>query len=78
MLAKKIRVTSSYSDYEEGYIIAGKIAEMRMLGNHYSFSDFAILYRTNAQSRILEKERCVNEIFLIKYMGGCLSISEKR
>ena len=54
-VGEKIRVTSSYSDYEEGYIIAGKIAEMRMLGNHYSFSDFAILYRTNAQSRILEE-----------------------
>jgi ATP-dependent DNA helicase PcrA (EC 3.6.1.-) len=26
-----------------------------MAGTHYTYSDFAILYRTNAQSRILEE-----------------------
>lgn len=54
-VGEKIRVISSYSDYEEGYVVAGKIAEMRMAGTHYTYSDFAILYRTNAQSRILEE-----------------------
>lgn len=54
-VGEKIKVTASYSDYEEGYVIAGKIGEMRMQGNHYNFSDFAVLYRTNAQSRILEE-----------------------
>jgi DNA helicase-2/ATP-dependent DNA helicase PcrA len=51
---EKIRVISAYSDYEEGYNVAGRIAEMRML-RQYEYKDFAILYRTNAQSRIFEE-----------------------
>ena len=48
----KVSICSSYSDYEEGYAVAGKINDMRM--QNYDYADFAILYRTNAQSRILE------------------------
>jgi DNA helicase-2/ATP-dependent DNA helicase PcrA len=51
---EKIRVISAYSDYEEGYNVASRIAEMRML-RQYEYKDFAILYRTNAQSRIFEE-----------------------
>ncbi|GHS95641.1 DNA helicase [Synergistales bacterium] len=51
---EKIQVISAYSDYEEGYNVASRIAEMRML-RQYEYSDFAILYRTNAQSRIFEE-----------------------
>ncbi len=51
---EKIQVISAYSDYEEGYAVAGRIAEIRML-NQYSYNEFAILYRTNAQSRIFEE-----------------------
>lgn len=50
----KIRVSSSYSDYEEGYAVASKINEMQ-ISRGYEYGDFAILYRTNAQSRILEE-----------------------
>jgi DNA helicase-2/ATP-dependent DNA helicase PcrA len=53
-LGEKILVVSAYSDYEEGYNVASRIAEMRML-HQYEYKDFAILYRTNAQSRILEE-----------------------
>ena len=49
----KLSLCSSYSDYEEGYAVAGKIHEMRM--RNYDYADFAILYRTNVQSRILEE-----------------------
>ena len=49
----KIPVVSSYSDYEEAYAVVSKINELRMQG--YDYADFAILYRTNAQSRILEE-----------------------
>jgi DNA helicase-2/ATP-dependent DNA helicase PcrA len=49
-----IRVLCAYSDYDEGYNIAGRIAEMRMM-QKYDYQDFAILYRTNAQSRIFEE-----------------------
>lgn len=53
-VGEKISVISAYSDYEEGYAVAGRIAELRML-KQYSYQDFAILYRTNAQSRIFEE-----------------------
>jgi len=49
-----IPVISAYSDLEEGKIVVGRIAEMRMLYRH-EYKDFAILYRTNAQSRIFEE-----------------------
>jgi DNA helicase-2/ATP-dependent DNA helicase PcrA len=50
----RIKVFKAYSDVEEGFIIANDIAERR-LRNHFHYKDFAILYRTNAQSRIFEE-----------------------
>lgn len=50
----KISVIQSYSGYEESYVIANKIVELKMLQSD-SYDNFAILYRTNAQSRILEE-----------------------
>ena len=47
-------VFQAYSDVEEGDIVANKIGELRRKQN-YSYSDFAILYRTNAQSRVFEE-----------------------
>ena len=47
-------VFQAYSDVEEGDIVANKIVELRRKQN-YSYSDFAILYRTNAQSRVFEE-----------------------
>jgi DNA helicase-2/ATP-dependent DNA helicase PcrA len=58
---EKIEIRSAFSDYEEGLIVANKIARMR-LEEHASFSDFAILYRTNAQSRIFEESLRKNNI----------------
>ncbi len=49
-----IGVYQAYSDVEEGDIVVNKIAELRH-EKHYAYSDFAILYRTNAQSRIFEE-----------------------
>ena len=49
-----IGVFQAYSDVEEGDIVANKIAELRRI-NDYGYADFAILYRTNAQSRIFEE-----------------------
>ena len=51
---EKIEVISAFSDYEEGVIVANKIARMR-LELHSTYKDFAILYRTNAQSRVFEE-----------------------
>lgn len=49
-----IGVYQAYSDVEEGGIVVNKIAELRR-EKRYAYSDFAILYRTNAQSRIFEE-----------------------
>jgi len=50
----KIKIISAYTDHEEGYLIANSINDIRF-SDHDDFTDFAILYRTNAQSRILEE-----------------------
>ena len=49
-----IKVMSAITDNEEGYLVSNEIIETRMR-DHYLFSDYAILYRTNAQSRIFEE-----------------------
>ncbi len=53
-VGEKIAVLSTYSDFEEGYVVAREIEQ-----THYrekaSYADFAILYRTNAQTRVLEE-----------------------
>lgn len=49
-----IGVFQAYSDVEEGDIVVNKIAELRREKN-YDYSDFAVLYRTNAQSRVFEE-----------------------
>jgi DNA helicase-2/ATP-dependent DNA helicase PcrA len=51
---KQIKVISALTDNEEGYLIANEISESRMR-QHYHYQDYAILYRTNAQSRIFEE-----------------------
>src|SRR5690554_990206 len=50
----KIKVLRAFSDNEEGKIIAESIAQNRSLSN-LPFKSFAILYRTNAQSRAMEE-----------------------
>ena len=49
-----IGVFQAYSDVEEGDIVTNKIAQLRR-EHDYEYSDFAILYRTNAQSRVFEE-----------------------
>lgn len=49
-----IRVIEALTDNEEGYQVAGIITETQ-LRDHFSYEDYAILYRTNAQSRIFEE-----------------------
>ncbi|GHV48751.1 DNA helicase [Bacteroidia bacterium] len=52
----KIKLITSYSDYEEAHLISSKIMDIQMENKGaYSFRDFAVLYRTNAQSRVLEE-----------------------
>lgn len=51
---EKIRLVRTMTDNDEGKFVADTIQEQR-LRNHYSNKDFAILYRTNAQSRAFEE-----------------------
>ncbi|MBN8853087.1 MAG: ATP-dependent DNA helicase [Sphingobacteriales bacterium 50-39] len=51
---EKIRLVRMMTDNEEGKFVADTIQEQK-LRNHYNNRDFAILYRTNAQSRAFEE-----------------------
>lgn len=60
-VGEKIEIRSAFSDFEEGLIVSNKIARMR-LEDHTSYGDIAILYRTNAQSRLFEEQLRKNNI----------------
>jgi DNA helicase II / ATP-dependent DNA helicase PcrA len=51
---EKIRLVRTMTDNDEGKCVADTIQEQK-LRNHYYNKDFAILYRTNAQSRSFEE-----------------------
>jgi len=51
---EKIRLVRTMTDNDEGKMVADTIQEQK-LRNHYYNKDFAILYRTNAQSRSFEE-----------------------
>lgn len=51
---ERISVTEAYSDVEEGQIVVRRIKQLQSR-EKCEYSDFAILYRTNAQSRIFEE-----------------------
>ena len=53
-VGEKLPVIKCFSDYEEAYVVANQIAAIKARqGDRYQ--DFAVLYRTNAQSRVLEE-----------------------
>lgn len=51
---EKIKLVRTMTDNEEGKFVADTIQEQK-LRNHFTNKDFAILYRTNAQSRAFEE-----------------------
>ena len=51
---EKIKLVRTMTDNEEGKYVADMIQEQK-LRNHFHNKDFAILYRTNAQSRAFEE-----------------------
>ncbi|RQO30252.1 ATP-dependent DNA helicase [Taibaiella sp. KBW10] len=53
-IGEKIKLVRTLTDNDEGRYVADAIAEHK-LRYHYSNKDFAILYRTNAQSRSFEE-----------------------
>ncbi len=65
---EKIRLVRTMTDNEEGKFVADTIQEQK-LRNHYRNKDFAILYRTNAQSRAFEESLRRMNIPYIIYGG---------
>jgi DNA helicase-2/ATP-dependent DNA helicase PcrA len=53
-VGEKIKIVRTMTDNDEGKFVADCIQEQK-LRNHYFNRDFAILYRTNAQSRAYEE-----------------------
>ncbi len=53
-IGEKIKVIKAYTDQEEGFMVASAISDI-IHREHAHHKDFAILYRTNAQSRIFEE-----------------------
>ena len=53
-VGEPIEVVCTYSDFEEGYAVAKDV--QHVVKNKYAgYEDIAVLYRTNAQSRVLEE-----------------------
>ena len=50
----RLEVIQTFSDMEEAFMVANLISNSK-LTNHDSYDDYAVLYRTNAQSRVLEE-----------------------
>ena len=53
-MGAKIAVVATRNETDEAQFVAEKIRQL-MRSEGYSFSDFAVLYRTNAQSRVIEE-----------------------
>ena len=49
-----VEIAQTYSDIEEAALVVSRIAELSMTC-HDNYEEFVILYRTNAQSRVLEE-----------------------
>ncbi len=66
---EKIRLVRAYTEQEEGALVASAILQ-RMHEDHAAYEDFAILYRTNAQSRALEEQLRKRNIPYVIYSGN--------
>ncbi|MDO4744790.1 MAG: 3'-5' exonuclease, partial [Clostridia bacterium] len=64
---EKIKLIKAQNEHDEGQKIAERISELTF--NGYSYNDFAILYRTNAQSRVIENMLLRNAI-PYRVLGG--------
>ncbi len=53
-VGEKIEVLNGFTEQEESYLVAARIVD-RIYTAKAQYSDFAILYRTNAQSRSIEE-----------------------
>ena len=66
---EKIRLIKAYTEQEEALLIASSIIS-RIQSDHAGYQDFAILYRTNAQSRALEEALRKRNLPYVIYSGN--------
>lgn len=66
---EKIRLIQAYTEQEEALLIASSIIT-RIYSESVQYQDFAILYRTNAQSRALEEALRKRNIPYVIYSGN--------
>lgn len=66
---EKIRLVNAYTDKEEATLIASEIIG-RIQSDKAEYQDFAILYRTNSQSRALEEQLRRRNIPYMIYSGN--------
>ena len=66
---EKIRLIQAYTEQEEALLIASSIVS-RIQSEHAEYQDFAILYRTNAQSRALEEALRKRNLPYMIYSGN--------
>jgi DNA helicase-2/ATP-dependent DNA helicase PcrA len=71
----KIKLVRVMTDNDEGRFVADAILEQK-LRNHYSNKDFAILYRTNAQSRSYEE--CLRRMNIAYRIYGGISFYQRK
>ncbi|MCQ2154703.1 MAG: UvrD-helicase domain-containing protein [Bacteroidales bacterium] len=64
-----IRLVKSYTEQEEAALVVGRIADT-IRADGVQYQDFAILYRTNAQSRAIEEALRRRNIPYIIYSGN--------
>ena len=66
---EKIRLIQAYTEQEEAYLIASSIVS-RIHSSHAEYQDFAILYRTNSQSRAIEEALRKRNLPYVIYSGN--------
>ncbi|MFY7965807.1 MAG: ATP-dependent helicase [Chitinophagaceae bacterium] len=72
---EKIKLVRTMTDNDEGKFVADTIQEQK-LRNHYRNNEFAILYRTNAQSRAFEE--CLRRQGIKYKIYGGLSFYQRK
>lgn len=66
---EKIRLIQAYTEQKEAFLVASSIVS-RIHSDSAQYQDFAILYRTNAQSRALEEALRKRNIPYVIYSGN--------
>ena len=66
---EKIRLIKAYTEQEEALLVASSIVS-RIQSDHAEYQDFAILYRTNAQSRAIEEALRKRNLPYMIYSGN--------